>query len=182
MFKKTDLIRKVSLLAVSTVVFAAPALASHRDGFDLRALRGTFVLSLDGAFVSAPPPFTGDVLQFKASQIGRLVLDGTGQAWGEATLTFHHPDIPFNVISRLAFRGTYDVAPDGRAILNLDEFPLAPNGEPAATRSNSIVLECYVVRRRLNSRCVLHTLISYQQGPEPRSLPVTMSGSLRRQR
>lgn len=175
------IIRKLSLVTVFTCILTLPATAESRDHFDNGALRGAFVLSIDGTFVSAPPPFTGSALPFKAAQIGRLVFDGTGLAWGEATLTFHHPDIPFGVISRVAFNGTYDVAPNGRAVINLDEFSLDMNGEPGAIRTNSVILECYVVRRRLQSRCVLHTLISYQQGPDPRNLPVTMSGSLQRQ-
>ena len=174
-------IRKLSLVAVLACIFVLPGAAMSQGHLDNGALRGAFVLSIDGTFVSAPPPFTGDALPFKASQIGRLVFDGAGLAWGEATLAFHHPDIPFGVISRVAFNGTYDVAPNGRAIISLDEFALDMNGEPGATRTNSIILECYVVRRRLQSRCVLHTLISYQQGPNPRNLPVTMSGMLQRQ-
>ena len=176
--RKSSCILKLSLVSLLACVFASPALA--RDHYDNKALRGTFVLSIDGTFVSAPPPFTGDVLPFRASQIGRLKFDGAGLAHGEATLTFHHPDIPFTVISRLAFSGAYDVAPNGNVVISLDEFPLDMNGEPAAERTNSVVLECYIVRRLL-SRCVLHTLISYQQGPEPRNLPVTMSGVLQRQ-
>lgn len=177
----SEWVRKLSLTTISACIFALPATALPQDSFDNRALRGVFVLSIDGAFVSAPPPFTGDVLSFQASQVGRLVFDGTGQAWGEATLTFHHPTIPFGVISRVSLNGTYDVAPNGSVVINLDEFPIDVNGEPGATRTNSIILECYVVRRYLQSRCVLHTLISYQQGPQPRNLPVTMSGSLLRQ-
>ena len=73
------------------------------------------------------------------------------------------------------------MAPNGRAVINFDEFPLDMNGEPGMTRANSNVLECFIVRRRLQSRCVLHTLISYQQGSAPRNLPVTMSGSMQRQ-
>jgi hypothetical protein len=31
------------------------------------------------------------------------------------------------------------------------------------------------------AECLQHTLISYQQGPDPKLLPLTMSGSLQRQ-
>lgn len=178
---KTCFIRKLVLVTVSACILTVPATALSWGHLDNGALRGTFVISIDGTFVSAPPPFTGSVLAFKASQIGRLVFDGAGLAEGEATLTFHHPDVPFGVISKFALNGTYDVAPNGSVVINLDEFPLDMNGEPVANRANSVVLECYIVRRNFHSRCVLHTLISYQQGPAPRSLPVTMSGSLQRQ-
>ena len=177
---ETRSVRKIAQVIAIAGVLALPSTALSRDHFDNKALRGTFVLSIDGTFVSAPPPFTGDVLPFKASQIGRLEFDGAGLARGEATLAFHHPDIPFTVISRVAFSGAYDIAASGRVVISLDEFPLDMNGEPGATRTNSVVLECYIVRRLL-SCCVLHTLISYQQGPEPRNLPVTMSGVLQRQ-
>ena len=181
MFVEANLIRNLALFAISMCILALPSTAMSRDNFHNGALRGAFVLSLDGTFVSAPPPFTGPVLPFKASQVGRLVFDGAGLARGEVTLSFHHPNIPFGVISRIALDGTYDVQPNGRTIINLDEFAIDMNGEPGATRTNTIVLECYVLRRYFQSRCLLHTLISYQQGPEPRSLPVTMSGSLQRQ-
>lgn len=181
MFKRLRIPQKLLFVSVIAGFVALPVNADAGGDFDNRALRGAFVLSLDGQFVSAPPPFTGAVLPFKASEVGRLVFDGSGLAWGEATLTFHHPNIPFAVISRISFSGTYDVAPNGRTVINLDEFPIDMNGEPGMIRTNSIVLECYIVRRQLQSRCMLHTLISYQQGPEPRNLPVTMSGALQRQ-
>lgn len=181
MSAKSQTIRKLPLVALFTCILGSPPTAEAWGDFDNGTLRGTFVLSVDGTFISAPPPFTGDVLPFKAAQIGRLVFDGTGLVWGEATLTFHHPDVPFAVISRVALNGTYDIVPNGRVVINLDEFPLDTNGEPGSIRANSVTLECYVVRRQLQARCVLNSLISYQQGPQPRSLPVTMSGSLQRQ-
>ena len=173
--------RKLALVIVSACIFGLPSTTLAWGSFDNEALRGTFVISIDGTFVSAPPPFTGSVLPFKASQVGRITFDGAGLAEGEATLTFHHPDIPFGVISRFALSGTYDVASNGSAVISLDEYPLDMNGNPAATRANSVELECYIVRRHFELHCMLHTLISYQQGPAPRSLPVTMSGSLQRQ-
>lgn len=178
---KPKFIRKLTLVTISACVLTIPATALSWGHFNNGALRGTFVIAIDGTFVSAPPPFTGGVLPFKASQVGRLVFDGAGLAKGEATLTFHHPDVPFGVISKFAFDGTYDVAANGHVVISLDEFPLDMNGEPMATRANSVVLECFIVRRNFQMRCVMHTLISYQQGPVPRSLPVTMSGSLQRQ-
>ena len=174
-------VNKLSLVTILACMFALPSTVLARGPFDNGIVRGAYVLTLDGTFVSAPPPFTGGVLPFRAAQLGRLVFDGTGLAWGEATLSFHHPDIPFGVTSRIAFSGTYGVGPTGKTVIKLDEFPLDANGEPGVIRTNSIVMDCYVVRRYLSSRCVLHTLISYQQGEEARSLPVTMSGSLQRQ-
>jgi len=176
-----SLARKLALVALLVIVVAAPSTAWSGDSFDNGSLRGVFILSIDGTFVSAPPPFTGNVLPFAASQIGHLEFDGAGLATGEATLVFHHPDIPFGVVSRVAFSGTYNVAANGKAIINLDEFPLDMNGEPGTMRANSLVMECYIVRRGLRSNCILHTLISYRQGPDPRNLPVTMSGTLHRQ-
>lgn len=181
MFIRSRTLRLILNIAAFAIFTSLPAVALSQGNLDSRALRGAYVLSLDGTFSSAPPPFTGDVLPFEAAQVGRLVFDGAGLAWGEVTLTFHHPDIPFAVISRISLHGTYNVSPTGRAIISLDEFPIGVNGEPGSVRTNSVVFECYVVRRRLQSRCVLHTLISYQQGPEPRNLPVTMSGLLQRQ-
>jgi hypothetical protein len=170
-----------SRLAMLAGVLLLPVFAASQDNFDGGVLRGAYVLALDGSFVSAPPPFTGDVIALTASMLGRLEFDGSGLAWGEATLSFHHPEIPFGVVSRNALLGTYEVAPDGRTIFNVDEFPLDINGEPGPVRTNSFVLECYSVQRLMLSRCILHSLISYQQGPEPRNLPVTMAGELQRQ-
>ena len=173
-------IRKLALVTISTCAISLPAAALAWGQFNNGILKGVFVLSVDGAFASAPP-FGGDVLSLRASQLSRLEFDGAGLARGEGILTFHHPDIPFGVTSRIAFDGSYEVAANGGVVISLDEFPLDMNGEPASEKTNTIVLQCYVVRRFLLSHCVLHTLITYQQGPEPRSLPVTMSGSLRRQ-
>lgn len=175
------LIKTLVLFITLAGLVTAPSNAFSSHNFDNSALRGTFVLSMNGTFVSAPPPFTGAALPFAASQVGRLTFDGAGLANGEVTLVFHNPNIPFNVTSRFELRGAYEVSANGKVVISLDEFPLDMNGDPVANRSNSMVLECYIVRRS-TLRCVLHTLISYQQGPEPRNLPVTMSGLLQRQR
>ena len=174
-------LKRSSVSAVLILCLAMPATAESWRPYDNGDLYGAFVLSIDGAFVSAPPPFTGDVLSFEASQIGRVEFDGAGLVSGDGVLSFHHPDIPVSVVSKVAFDGHYDVAPDGRVTINLDEFPADASGQPGAQRSNSLTLECYVVRRRLRIQCVLTTLITYQQGPQPRILPVTMSGTLQRQ-
>ena len=144
-------------------------------------MRGSYVLSLNGSFTSPPPPFTGTPLQFQAAQVARLTFDGAGQAWGEATLTFHNPAVPFAVRTRIALRANYTVDSNGHLVISVEESPLDVNGDPAPAISNTVTYECYIVQRRRLASCLLHTLISFQQGPDPRNLPVTMAGSLRRQ-
>ena len=73
--------------------FSLSAAAWSGPTYGIHSLNGNYVLSLEGSFTSPPPPFTGTPLQFEAAQIGRLTFDGAGQAWGEATLTFHHPAV-----------------------------------------------------------------------------------------
>ena len=182
MFNISNFIGAARVSALLALGVLAPPAALSQGVYDNGVIRGNYVLSFDGIFSSAPPPFSGPALPFEAAQVGRLTFDGAGMAWGEATLTFHHHEVPFSVVSRVALSGTYGVAPNGNITINLDEYPLDGNGEPASMRFASITYECYVLRRRLVARCVLNSLISYQQGPEPRNLPVTMSGSIERQR
>lgn len=182
MSKTMKVIRAALCTGILVGSAAYPLASLGQDSFAEPPLSGPYVLALEGVFSSAPPPFTGDVLPFKAAQVGRLVFDGTGQARGEATLTFHHPDIPFAVRSRIALHGTVETLPGGRTLISIDEFPLDANGEPAPLRTNSVVYECYVVQRQALLRCVLHSLVSFQQGPQPRNLPLTMAGTLERQR
>jgi len=182
MLIRSDLVRYAFYALIFGSVTGLPPSARCETDFSSHTINGQYIFSFDGAFSSAPPPFTGEVLQFSAAQVGRLAFDGAGQAWGEATLTFHHPSLPFGVRSRIALRGNYTVSPDGKLEIYIDEFPLDVNGEPGPDRTNSIIYECYIVRRLVIANCVLHSLVSFQQGLEPRALPVTMSGSLRRQR
>lgn len=180
MFLQPHIIRQIRYAAIFILVL--PTAAFSTNNFGTESVRGPYVVSFEGAFTSAPPPFTGAALQFRAAQVGHLEFDGAGQAWGEATLVFHHPSLPFGVRSRVALIGNYTVSPDGRLQINIEERALDVNGEPGPAVANTVVYECYIVRHRRSARCVMHSLVSFQQGPAPRVLPVTMSGSLRRQR
>jgi hypothetical protein len=73
------------------------------------------------------------------------------------------------------------VSANGHVVVNVDEFALDDDGQATGPKGSSLVYECYVVRRQVLARCIAHSLVSFQQGPEPRVLPMTMSGSLRRQ-
>ena len=170
------------IVAALTSAFLFSTASALQDNHSVDALSGNFILNLDGAFSSAPPPFTGEVLQLDAAQVSRLYFDGSGQMWGESTLVFHHPSFPFGQRSRLALRGTYEVFANGHVLIEVDEFRLDANGQPGPVRTTSAVYECYIVQRQQLARCVLHSLVSYQQGPAPRVLPATMSGTLQRQR
>lgn len=176
---------KVLRCIAYTVLFAGvswmPATSLARDGFNNASLRGMYIFSFDGGFSSAPPPFSGDVLEFRAAQVGQLEFDGAGLLQGETILVFHHPTIPFGVRSRRALLGAYTIYPTGRTMLEIDEYSLDANGQPGGIRTNSAIYECQIVQRQQLAECVMHSLISYQQGPDPRELPVTMSGSLQRQ-
>jgi hypothetical protein len=74
--------------------------------------------------------------------------------------------------------GTYEVDPDGHMTIEIDEFPIEAMGE----RDNSVTMECYIVQPQQLARCIQHTLITFQQGPDPKPLPLSMIGSLERQR
>ena len=166
---------------LSGLLVATSATAVHNN-LGTEALSGDFVLDLDGSFSSASPPFNGAVLQLVAAQVGTLSFDGTGQVWGEATLAFHNPSVPMTIRSRKALVGTYSVQPQGRVLINVDEFNLSDDGQQGSQRTSSFALDCYVVQHQQLAQCIMHTLISYQQGPAPKELPVTMSGQLKRQR
>lgn len=182
MIKRYISAQPVLWATIFVLSFAPAATVLSQTNYDTASFNGDFVLSVNGAFSSAPPPFTGDVLQLMAAEVGLLSLDGAGTAWGEITISFHHPSIPFAPLSRKALFGNYSVEADGRTIINLDEFSLDANGNPLPVRSNSFVLECYILQRQILAKCLLHSLVSYQQGPEPRILPATMSGTLQRRR
>jgi len=182
MFSNSRFFSLLPAVAVLTWLAGPIPEAKAQDNFGSHSLAGRFVFSLDGAFSSAPPPpFGGVVLQFRTVMIGTITLDGGEQLYGESTLAFHHPDIPYAVRSRKVLRGSYSVAPNGHFLANIDEYSVNNDGVPDMTKSSSFVLECYVVRRQVLARCAAHTLISFQQGPEPRMLPMTMSGSLEQQ-
>lgn len=169
-------------LAIALAWLAIPSSPVQADGvFGDHSVQGQYVVAFDGAFSSAPPPFNGEVLQFSAAMVGILNLDGSGLASGELTLVFHHPAIPFPIRSRKAILGNYSVAANGHVWVNVDEFALGEDGQPAGPKGNTLVYECYVVQRHVLAQCIAHSLVSFQQGPEPRVLPMTMTGALRRQ-
>lgn len=168
--------------AVMVAAWLAASPAAHADGgFGNHSVQGQYVLDFDGAFSSSPPPFSGEVLQFRAAMVGIVTFDGSGLASGELTLVFHHPAVPFPIRSRKAVLGSYTVAANGRMLVNVDEFALGDDGQPIGPKGNSLVYECYVVRRQVLANCIAHSLVSFTQGPEPRLLPMTMSGALQRQ-
>lgn len=181
MFKRNFRGRAVAWAAILALPLTPVTVARSQGVYDNNSLHGEFVFSFDGAFVSAPPPFSGDVLQLQAAEVGLLTFDGTGTVWGETSISFHHPAVPLAALSRKALRGNYVVTPNGHTLIELDEFSLDSNGDPLPVRSNSFVIECYIVQRQKLAECLLHSLVSYQQGPEPRTLPTTMAGTLRRQ-
>lgn len=168
-------------MAVALLATVVCTSAVAQGLFGIRSIDGTYVATLDGAFSSAPPPFTGERLKFDAALVGLFKFDGAGQMSGIFTLTFHNPALPFAVRSRTAIHGTYSVAADGYLVIEAEEFGLDASGTPSPTRDNSVTYECYIAERNTLANCVLHSLITYQQGPEPVVLPVTMSGTLRRQ-
>jgi len=177
----SKVLRCIACMVLFVSISWLPATSFARDGFNNASLHGIYVFSFDGAFSSAPPPFSGDVLEFQTAQVGRLEFDGAGLLQGETMLAFHHPTIPFGIRSRKALLGAYTVDPTGRTVLESHEYSLGTNGEPVGIRTNSAIYECQIVHRQQLAKCVMHSLISYQQGPNPRELPVTMSGSLQRQ-
>ena len=166
----------VLLLVCSTVLPAA----AWSQQFVAPSIVGSYVMNFHGTFSSTPPPFTGEPLDFEAAMVGRLTFDGSGQAYGEYTLTFHNVQIPFQVRSRFAVEAAYTVEPDGHLVVESDEYRLDESGTQGATPDNSVIYECYLVRTQ-SAECLQHTLISYQQGPDATLLPLTMSGSLQRQ-
>ncbi len=179
------MIRKATSAVILASTLLMPWLARADwlgTDFDASQLTGNYIIEMSGAFASPPPPFTGAPLQLMAAELGRLTLDSSGNAYGEKTLTFHHPDVPFGVRQRIALAGSFVVEADGRTIFALDEFPIAPDGSIAPQRTGSIKYECYIEVRHWRAACIAHTLVSNQQGPQPKALPVTMSGSLQRQR
>lgn len=144
--------------------------------------KGDYVVSLYGSFKSAPPPFTGDAVKLDAAIVGRYFLDGEGLFSGEHTLTFSNAAVTFGVVSRDAVSGSYEVEPDGHVVLYLEEDSIHPITGADGIVDNTAKLECYVVQRHLLARCMLHSLVTFQRGPDPVPLPATLSGMLESQR
>jgi hypothetical protein len=156
--------------------------SANAQGFSAASILGDYVMAFDGTFASLPPPpFPQDPLDFEAAEVGRFSLDGAGRVYGDYTLTFHNVEIPFPVRSRFHVTGTYTVEPDGHLVIETEEYHLDASGTPGAEPANEVTYECYLVHRMQSAKCVQHTLITYQQGPQPKLLPDTMSGSLERQ-
>jgi hypothetical protein len=167
-----------ALLVALTVMLPGSAMAQR---FSPANIVGKYVLSLDGSFSSAPPPFTGEALDFEASLIALFTFDGSGNMYGEHTLAFHNVEIPFDVRSRFAVEAKYSVEPDGRLLIESKEFRLDEAGGHGPSPDNIVDYACYLVAVG-SAECTMLRLTTYQQGPEPKLLPSTMSGSLERQR
>lgn len=148
----------------------------HGDGvFDNRSMRGNFVLSMDGSFSSAPPPFTGERENLAMSQVGLFHFDGRGHVAGEYTLAFENElsgglgFVPFTVV------GTYSVAANGRMTIETEDFV-------GDFKSNEVSYECVIVERRKLARCMVTELVSFNQGPDPIVLPASGLGAFERQK
>lgn len=144
-------------------------------------LQGHFIVSLHGSFKSPPPPFTGEAIKLDAALVGRYQLSKNGGVVGDQVLTFSNAALPMGVVSRAEISGSYSQGSDGLLVMYLEEDRIDPAGGADGAVDNTSVLECYIVQRFRMARCVLHSLVTYQQGEEPRPLPVTMAGSLERQ-
>jgi hypothetical protein len=173
---------KTVYLIATAMLLIGPGLGARADEiFGTQSLRGAQILSFHGSFSSAPPPFTGDRVRLDASQVGRLQFDGNGQVWGEYTLTFHTPTVPLAIRTRFSVFGTYRVEPDGRLLIETEEYVIEPQERRDDLRDNAVTYECYLVQRQRAARCVLQSLVTFQQGPEPIPLPVAMTGMLEAQ-
>lgn len=155
--------------------------AKASDMFGIESLNGDFVVAADGGFV-AQTPFATDPLRLNVAMVGRISFDGNGLANGNWTISFHNAAVPIGVRSQFRTMGTYQVEADGHLFMEFEEFKIDPvNGDDGV--ADAIVgFECYIVRRQQEARCVLNSLVSLIQGPEPVAEPVTLSGTLLRQR
>ncbi|MDX1508298.1 MAG: hypothetical protein R3358_08465 [Woeseiaceae bacterium] len=178
MIKKNPRILAISVLAAVLTLFAGGAGSTGMYGTG--SLNGDFIISADGGFV-AMTPFAADPLRLNVAMIGRLTFDGNGRATGEWTISFHNAAVPFGVRSRFEASGSYEVAADGHMFMEFEEFRIEPPADNDGIADAAVGFECYIVRRQQEARCVLNTLISFGQGPEPVPEPVTMLGSLERQ-
>ena len=175
-------IRKLRCTGVTVGFLALTTAVAHATGtFGAESLKGNYVMAVDGGFV-AMTPFSPEPLRMNVAMVGRLTYDGAGQAHGEWTISFHHPAVPFGVRSRFEAAGTYSVAADGHVIMEFEEYRIEPPANNGGMPDGIVGFECYIVQRQAEARCLLNVLFSLQQGPGPVPQPVTMSGSLRRQR
>jgi hypothetical protein len=178
----TTTIRALRSAAMALGFLALTAGGAHATGtFGAESLHGAYVISADGGFV-AMTPFSPDPLRLNVAMVGRLTFDAAGQAHGEWTISFHHASVPFGVVSRFETVGTYSVAASGRTIMEFEEFKIEPPADDDGMADGIVGFECYIVQRRAEARCILNVLVSLQQGPNPVPQPVTMLGTLLRQR
>ena len=155
--------------------------ANATGTFGAESLNGDYVISADGGFV-AMTPFSPDPLRLNVAMVGRLTFDAAGQALGEWTISFHHAAVPFGANSRFETAGSYSVAANGHLVMEFEEFRVEPPSGANGMPDGIVGFECYIVQRLAEARCILNVLVSLQQGPAPVTQPVTMSGSLLRQR
>lgn len=179
MHQNKQRIAVAALLAGSLTIAASSANATGMFGTE--SLNGDFVISADGGFV-ALTPFAPAPLRLSVSMVGHLVFDGNGRAHGNWSISFHNAAVPIGIRSHFETVGTYDVASDGHMFMEFEEFKIEPPGENDGEADGIVGFECYIVQRQQEARCILNTLLSLQQGPEPLPEPVTLSGSLLRQR
>lgn len=174
-------IRNTAAVSIVAIILLSSAGSAGSTGlFGTESLNGDYVVSADGGFV-ALTPFAEDPLRLSVAMVGRLTFDGNGLVSGNWTISFHNAAVPFGVRSRFATIGSYEVATDGHMFMRFEEFKIEPPSSDDGVADAEVGFECYIVRRNLNARCVLNTLISFGQGPEPVPEPVTLSGSLLRQ-
>lgn len=174
-------IRKRVAMPMTVGILVLFAGAAESTGmFGTESLNGDYVISADGGFV-ALTPFAADPLRLNVAMVGRLTLDGNGFAHGNWTISFHHAAVPIGVRSHFETTGTYEVATDGHMFMEFEEFKIEPPASDDGIADAVVGFECYIVKRQQEARCILNTLISLGQGPDPVPEPVTMSGSLLRQ-
>lgn len=168
-----------SMIAISLLLLAGSAGSSGLYGTE--SLNGEYVVSADGGFV-AMTPFAPDPLRLSVAMVGRLTFDGNGLVSGHWTISFHNAAVPFGVRSRFQATGSYEVATDGHMFMEFEEFKVEPPASDDGVADGIVGFECYIVKRQQEARCVLNTLVSLTQGPDPVPEPVTLAGMLLRQR
>lgn len=173
--------KMIAVPVIAGFLALSAGIADATGMFGAESLNGDFVISADGGFV-ALTPFAPDPLRLSVSMVGHLTLDGRGQVQGNWTISFHNAAVPFGVRSHYETVGTYEVTANGHMFMEFEEFQIEPPAADDGVADGIVGFECYIVKRQREARCILNTLISLQQGPDPVPEPVTLSGSLLRQR
>ena len=173
--------KEVAMPVIAACLALASGSAESTGMYGPESLNGEYVISADGGFV-ALTPFAANPLRLNVAMVGRLVFDGSGLVHGNWTISFHNAVVPFGVRSHFETTGTYEVATDGHMFMEFEEFRIEPPASDDGIADGIVGFECYVVQRHQEARCVLNTLMSLAQGPDPVPEPVTLSGSLLRQR